>query len=156
MCPVRRVLSSYGGRSPKSGFYRSPCSRQSGLSQPYETAGSGSSAAPSRGTATRLVDRLQPPPTGAQRQFRGSRTRDFTSISTMRATVIAALRWYKRWISPLLPSACRYRPTCSEYMAEAVARHGVVTGIRLGTSRLLRCHPFHDRRVRSRTVSSLF
>jgi len=60
----------------------------------------------------------------------------------MRDIVIAALRLYKRWLSPLLPAACRYQPTCSEYMAEAVSRHGVRTGVRLGVSRLLRCHPF--------------
>ncbi|MBC7924814.1 MAG: membrane protein insertion efficiency factor YidD [Bryobacteraceae bacterium] len=62
----------------------------------------------------------------------------------MRQILIAALRWYKQWVSPLLPSACRYRPTCSEYAAEALAKHGTLTGLRLGTLRLLRCHPFHQ------------
>ncbi|MDZ4802628.1 MAG: membrane protein insertion efficiency factor YidD [Bryobacteraceae bacterium] len=61
----------------------------------------------------------------------------------MRHFVIGALRWYKRWISPMLPSACRYQPTCSVYMTEAVARYGVGAGLRLGVLRLLRCHPFH-------------
>ena len=61
----------------------------------------------------------------------------------MREFVIASLRLYKRWVSPALPQACRYHPTCSEYMAEAVQRHGVPQGIRLGLLRLLRCHPFH-------------
>lgn len=60
----------------------------------------------------------------------------------MRELVIGALRLYKRGISPLLPTACRYRPTCSEYMAEAVERHGVASGLRLGLLRILRCHPF--------------
>jgi putative membrane protein insertion efficiency factor len=57
--------------------------------------------------------------------------------------VIALLRLYKRWISPLLPSACRFYPTCSEYMIEAVKRYGAVRGVWLGLRRLLRCHPFH-------------
>jgi putative membrane protein insertion efficiency factor len=60
----------------------------------------------------------------------------------MRHFVIGALRWYKRWISPVLPSACRYQPTCSVYMVQAVERYGVLTGVRLGVLRLLRCHPF--------------
>jgi putative membrane protein insertion efficiency factor len=54
------------------------------------------------------------------------------------------LRLYKRYLSPLLPSACRFYPTCSEYMSEAVGRYGVVHGMWLGLLRLLRCHPFHE------------
>ena len=61
----------------------------------------------------------------------------------MQQIVLAALVAYKRWISPLLPSACRYHPTCSEYMAEAVRKHGPLSGIWMGLKRLARCHPFH-------------
>ena len=61
----------------------------------------------------------------------------------MQKIVLAALAAYKRWLSPLLPQACRYHPTCSEYMAQAVSRHGVVRGVWLGLKRLARCHPFH-------------
>ena len=43
----------------------------------------------------------------------------------------------------MLPTACRFRPTCSEYMLEAVARHGALRGIGMGIGRILRCHPFH-------------
>ncbi|MGI8744775.1 MAG: membrane protein insertion efficiency factor YidD [Bryobacteraceae bacterium] len=60
----------------------------------------------------------------------------------MRKAVIQSLRFYKRWISPLLPSACRFEPTCSQYMSEAVARYGVLRGLGMGTKRLLRCQPF--------------
>lgn len=59
----------------------------------------------------------------------------------MKALVLAALRGYKRWISPALPMACRYVPTCSEYALEAVEVHGVVRGSWLAFRRLLRCHP---------------
>ena len=52
-----------------------------------------------------------------------------------------ALQIYKRLISPLLPPACRYVPSCSEYAAEAVARHGVFQGTLLAGWRLLRCNP---------------
>jgi uncharacterized protein len=54
---------------------------------------------------------------------------------------LKTLRIYKQWISPLLPSACRFYPTCSEYMMEAVEKHGAWRGIALGIGRLLRCHP---------------
>jgi putative membrane protein insertion efficiency factor len=62
----------------------------------------------------------------------------------MRKAVIATLRFYKRFLSPYLPSACRYQPTCSEYMLEAVSKYGVARGISLGVRRLLRCHPFRQ------------
>ena len=62
----------------------------------------------------------------------------------MRQLVIGILRIYKRWISPMLPSACRYHPTCSEYMIEAVDKHGVLRGLWMGLKRLGRCHPFHE------------
>ena len=62
----------------------------------------------------------------------------------MTELAIALLRFYKRWISPMLPSACRYRPTCSEYMMDAVARYGAVRGVWMGVRRIGRCHPFHE------------
>lgn len=62
----------------------------------------------------------------------------------MRELVVGALRLYKRWISPALPSACRFSPTCSVYMMEAVTRYGVAKGVWLGVKRLARCHPFHQ------------
>jgi putative membrane protein insertion efficiency factor len=61
----------------------------------------------------------------------------------MQKAVIATLRLYKRFVSPLLPSACRFAPTCSEYMIEAVDKYGVPRGVWLGLRRLLRCHPLH-------------
>ena len=62
----------------------------------------------------------------------------------MRNLVILLLRIYKQWLSPLLPSACRFHPTCSDYMAQAVSRHGAVRGVWLGLRRLSKCHPFHQ------------
>ena len=62
----------------------------------------------------------------------------------MQTVLIALLKGYKRFLSPLLPSACRYYPTCSEYMAEAVRKHGAVRGVWMGLARLGRCHPFHE------------
>jgi putative membrane protein insertion efficiency factor len=62
----------------------------------------------------------------------------------MQTVLIAFLRGYKSFISPWLPSACRYRPTCSEYMLEAIAAHGAMRGVWMGLKRLGRCHPFHE------------
>jgi putative membrane protein insertion efficiency factor len=59
----------------------------------------------------------------------------------MKTVLEQILKAYKRLVSPLLPPACRYVPTCSEYAAEAVARHGVVRGTMLACWRLLRCNP---------------
>jgi hypothetical protein len=55
---------------------------------------------------------------------------------------LALIRAYKRWLSPLLPPACRYVPTCSEYAAEAIELYGLRRGGWMGLQRLLRCHPF--------------
>lgn len=57
---------------------------------------------------------------------------------------LTILRIYKRWISPALPSACRFSPSCSEYMMEAIERYGTLRGVGKGLLRLLRCHPFHQ------------
>jgi hypothetical protein len=68
----------------------------------------------------------------------------FAPQSVLRDLLIHILRIYKRWISPMIPSACRFHPTCSEYMMEAIQRHGALRGLGLGFRRLLRCHPFHQ------------
>lgn len=51
------------------------------------------------------------------------------------------LAGYKRLVSPVLPAACRYQPTCSEYMAEAIRVHGAARGSWMGLRRLSRCRP---------------
>lgn len=56
---------------------------------------------------------------------------------------IAVLRVYQYAISPLLPPACRFYPSCSEYAVQAIAAHGPAWGLWLGLRRLLRCHPWH-------------
>ena len=57
---------------------------------------------------------------------------------------LAILRMYKCWISPMLPSACRFYPTCSEYMIESIEKYGLLRGVAQGIRRLSRCHPFHE------------
>jgi len=55
---------------------------------------------------------------------------------------VGLLKAYKVVVSPLLPSACRFEPTCSEYAKEALERYGVVRGTMLALRRLFRCQPF--------------
>ena len=60
----------------------------------------------------------------------------------MKRVLLAALRFYKAQISPALPPACRYTPTCSEYAIEAVDRHGAWRGTVMATRRVISCNPF--------------
>jgi len=55
---------------------------------------------------------------------------------------VTAIRLYRRLVSPLLPKACRYWPSCSAYAEEAFTRHGASKGLALTVRRLLRCHPW--------------
>ena len=66
------------------------------------------------------------------------------ALMLSRVIAIGLIRTYKLVISPLLPSACRFHPTCSEYMKDAIEKHGVLKGVGMGLRRLSRCHPFHQ------------
>jgi putative membrane protein insertion efficiency factor len=60
----------------------------------------------------------------------------------MKFLVIDILGVYKAIVSPFVPPACRFEPTCSEYAREAVDKYGAVKGTWLGLKRILRCQPF--------------
>jgi len=60
----------------------------------------------------------------------------------MKTLLIFLVKGYQKLISPFLPNCCRYKPSCSEYMVEALKKHGAVKGLFLGIKRILRCHPF--------------
>jgi putative membrane protein insertion efficiency factor len=57
--------------------------------------------------------------------------------------LVGLIRAYKRLLSPLLPPACRFVPSCSEYAAEAIEKHGPFNGVRLAVWRIVRCAPWH-------------
>ena len=61
----------------------------------------------------------------------------------MRRALVALLRGYKRLVSPILPPACRFVPTCSEYAVEAIEKHGTLRGVSLAVRRIIRCAPWH-------------
>ncbi len=63
-------------------------------------------------------------------------------MSIVARIAVLMVRGYQVTLSPLLPSACRYQPSCSSYMIEAIERHGALRGVWLGAGRILRCHPF--------------
>jgi putative membrane protein insertion efficiency factor len=56
--------------------------------------------------------------------------------------LLAAIRTYQIGLAPLMPSVCKFYPTCSHYAAEAIARHGARHGVILAARRLWRCRPF--------------
>ncbi|HEU4648212.1 MAG TPA: membrane protein insertion efficiency factor YidD [Gemmatimonadales bacterium] len=60
-----------------------------------------------------------------------------------RRAIAGLIRLYQLVISPVLPPACRFTPSCSHYALEAVTRHGALRGSWLAVRRLARCHPFH-------------
>jgi uncharacterized protein len=64
-------------------------------------------------------------------------------IRLMTRLAVRMLELYKRRISPLLPAACRFTPTCSEYARLALLKHGLARGSALAAWRLLRCQPLH-------------
>jgi putative membrane protein insertion efficiency factor len=61
----------------------------------------------------------------------------------MKRLALGMIQFYRKAISPWLPPACRYHPTCSAYALEAIERYGLSKGAVLAVKRLLRCHPFH-------------
>jgi len=58
------------------------------------------------------------------------------------ALLIAPIQFYKKFISPLTPPACRFTPTCSQYALEALKKYGAIKGGWLALKRILRCHPW--------------
>lgn len=54
------------------------------------------------------------------------------------------IRLYQRTVSRILPSSCRFHPSCSQYTYEAIERYGFFRGTWLGMKRVSRCHPFHE------------
>ncbi len=58
-----------------------------------------------------------------------------------RKGIIIFLLGYRRFLSPFLPSSCRFFPSCSSYALQAIERYGIRKGIALSLRRLLRCHP---------------
>ena len=64
-------------------------------------------------------------------------------MSPVARVLVAVIRGYQRFVSPLLGPRCRFAPSCSAYAAQALAEHGALRGSWLCVRRVARCHPFH-------------
>ena len=60
----------------------------------------------------------------------------------IRKLFILPIILYQRLLSPILPSSCRFTPTCSEYTKQAIIKHGIIKGAFLGIKRISKCHPW--------------
>jgi putative membrane protein insertion efficiency factor len=61
----------------------------------------------------------------------------------LKSLALLVIRLYQKLLSPLLPQACRFYPSCSEYSRESIIRYGFTRGAMLTLFRLCKCHPFH-------------
>jgi len=62
----------------------------------------------------------------------------------MKALFLMAIRFYGRFISPMLGRNCRFHPTCSQYTYQAIEEHGAAKGLWLGLKRIGKCHPYYE------------
>lgn len=62
----------------------------------------------------------------------------------MKKALVAFLKFYRKYVSPLFPPVCRFYPSCSAYAIGAIEKYGALKGSRLALGRLLRCNPFSD------------
>ncbi len=61
----------------------------------------------------------------------------------MKYLLVALITVYQKMLSPWLPDACRFTPTCSQYAKEAMLKYGLLRGLGLSLKRMSKCHPFH-------------
>jgi len=139
--PARR-----GRRAPRR-LYNAESPRQIGHPQPHQTPDARSRPAGIAVIKFRVVNCIQSASEGSRLPFQRTSKRSSAFLYQVQripaAVLVVFLRGYKLLISPLLPSACRFYPTCSEYTREAVEVHGAARGLWLGLKRVARCHPFH-------------
>src|SRR6185436_12176138 len=98
-----------------------------------------------RGVSRRTADVVGVPGGSRERPrlpFTVHRSR-FSITAIPRLALTTVIRAYQVVISPALPAACRFSPTCSQYALEAIQRYGALRGVWLAARRLARCHPFH-------------
>ena len=65
-------------------------------------------------------------------------------VNKVKKIALGLIKMYQSTISKVLPSSCRFTPTCSEYTYEAINRYGIFRGIWMGIKRISRCHPWHE------------
>ncbi len=141
---LRRVLLGWGDIWwPASGFYHSSRTREGCFSQSITPQNSRTDPSAMACTGAPVERCGEPSSSGRPSQYPSAAARDRTPFRPVSAALLILLRGYKLLISPLLPSACRFYPTCSCYMHDAIGTHGAGRGIYYGIRRLLKCHPWH-------------
>ena len=145
---LRRVLLGWGDGSwwqlrPASGLYHPSRTRESGFSQSTAPQNPRTDPSAMAGAGATVERRGESAPSRRPSQYPAVAAGDRASFRPVSAALLVLLRGYKLVISPWLPSACRFYPTCSCYMHDAIGTHGASRGIYLGIRRLLKCHPWH-------------
>ena len=144
---LRRVLLGWGkgsGRQwPAGGFYDSARTWKSHFSQSIAPQDSRADPFATLRAWARVERSGKSPSSRRTSQHPAVAPGDRASFRPVSAVLLVILRGYKLLISPLLPSACRFYPTCSCYMHDAIGTHGAVRGIYYGIRRLIKCHPWH-------------
>jgi hypothetical protein len=139
---ILRPRGATGGSAHR--IYNATRAGQGGGAESNQTAGPrGRPPAPGPVEPT-VLPRHQSTAQGVERSGGGVAPRSREAVSPLQRVVIGPLVFYQRFVSPALPSACRFHPTCSEYMREAVERYGAARGVWMGLRRVARCHPFHS------------
>jgi putative membrane protein insertion efficiency factor len=137
-----RPRSAAGG--PPHRIHYATRAWQGGGAESDQTAGPRGRPPAPRPAEPTVLHRHQSTAQSVERSGGGVAPRSGKAVSPLQWIVIGPLRFYKRFVSPALPSACRFHPTCSEYMREAVERYGAARGVWMGLRRVARCHPFHS------------
>ena len=145
---LRRVLLGWGQGSgwlwrPASGFYDSAWTGEGRFSQSTAPQNSRTDSFATLRAWARVERSGKSSPGCRPSQYPAVAAGDRASFRPVSAVLLVLLRGYKLLISPLLPSACRFYPTCSCYMHDAIGTHGAVRGIYYGIRRLMKCHPWH-------------
>ncbi len=117
-----RVLPQTGRNRSAHRLHRAQRARQGGGAEPHQTPDARSGPAGTGSAESRVVNRIQSTPQSTGLPVHRTSGRGSSSVYTVRKILILLIAGYKRLISPLLPSACRYHPTCSQYMSEAIER----------------------------------
>jgi len=141
--PCGLLCARAAGHRSAYRFHHAARARQGSGAEPDQAACARSGALAPGAIEPRVVNRFQSPAQSDGSSLPGAGAGSPTSLSAVQWMVMGTLRLYQLCLSPLLPSACRFYPTCSQYMMQAVEKHGVLRGVWMGTKRLAKCHPFH-------------
>jgi putative membrane protein insertion efficiency factor len=152
---MHRLLSTEWAGRNASGHYCSKASGHGRFAEPDQAADQRSFPVTPAGTAGRLGHRAEPPTRGRQGCLSGIGTGAVAPLSqsaagrmvrggayALRLLLLGLIRFYQVCLSHIIPSSCRFYPSCSAYAYEAVAKWGAREGTRLAIRRLLRCRPW--------------